>query len=78
MPENKLDAQQRRKAANAGHANEEEAFERVLDSILQLPASAPIDPNCSWCNWRRGDSPRNLRFCGFHQSVRNNLRQGVW
>jgi hypothetical protein len=36
---------------------------------------AAVDPNCSWCNWRRGDSPRNLRLCGYHQQLRNNLRR---
>lgn len=60
-----------------GHANEEEAFERLIDGVLQLPLGSQVDPNCSWCNWRRGDSPRNLRFCGPHQIIRNNLRAGI-
>jgi hypothetical protein len=66
-----------RKEANAGYANAEEAFERFIDSVLQRPLAEPgqPDPNCSWCNWRRGDDPRNLRLCGFHQRVRNNLRR---
>jgi hypothetical protein len=77
MPISKLAQEQQRKAANAAHANEEEAFERFIDSLVQLPAQRPRDPNCSWCNWRRGDSPRNLRLCGFHQMMRNNMQRGV-
>lgn len=62
-----------RDAANAGYANADEAFERFIDGLVQLPAGSPVDPNCSWCNWRRGDSPRNLRFCGPHQIIRHNI-----
>jgi hypothetical protein len=64
------------KRINAGHANEEEAFERLLDGLLQMPIGQATTPDCSWCNWRRGDSPRNLKFCGFHQAMRNRLRGG--
>lgn len=66
-----------REAAAAGTANPEEAFERFIDSLVQRPLDEPgkPDPHCSWCNWRRGDDPRNLRMCGFHQRLRNNLRR---
>jgi hypothetical protein len=60
--------------ANEGHANPDEAFERLLDSLLQLPSGMLTMPKCSWCEWRRGDSPRNLKLCGFHQALRNRLR----
>ncbi len=66
-----------REKLNAGHANEDEAFERLMDGILQLPAGTLVNPDCSWCNWRRGDSPRNLKFCGFHQQLRNRIRGGA-
>lgn len=62
------------KQANAGHANPDEAFERVLDTMFALPEGSIKSPVCSWCNWRRGDSPRNLNFCGYHQKQRNALR----
>lgn len=72
------DEKQRSQAANAGYADEEQAFERFIDSLVQLPADGTVkaDPNCGWCNWRRGDSPRNMRLCGFHQQMRNTLRGG--
>jgi hypothetical protein len=78
MPTNeKLSARQEREALNAaGQSNADEAFERFIDGLVQLPPANLPDPNCSWCNWRRGDSPRNLRFCGFHNRLRNNMRQG--
>jgi hypothetical protein len=60
--------------ANLGHSNEEEAFERLLDSFLQFPSTVAPMPDCSWCNWRRGDSPRNLRLCAFHTGMRNRIR----
>jgi hypothetical protein len=60
--------------ANAGHADPEQAFERFLDGLIQLPAGLPVSPACSWCNWRRGDSPRNLNLCGFHTTIRNRMR----
>ena len=72
----KLEEQRRRDEANAGHANPDEAFERFIDGIVQRPANVQADPNCSWCDWRRGDSPRNLRLCAFHQRLRNILRGG--
>lgn len=65
---------QKMKDANAGHANADEAFERLLDSILALPEGSVKSPVCSWCNWRRGDSPRNLKLCGMHTKQRNALR----
>jgi hypothetical protein len=71
----RLEEQRRREELNAGHANPDEAFERFIDGVVQLPVGAAVDPNCSWCNWRRGDSPRNLRLCGYHQQLRNNLRR---
>jgi len=69
---------QRQQSANAGHANPDEAFERFIDSIIGLPVGTPVDPNCSWCNWRRGDSPRNVKLCGGHQVMRNNINAGTW
>ncbi len=36
------------KDAHAHYANAEEAFERVIDSLLQLPTSTPVDPKCLW------------------------------
>jgi hypothetical protein len=68
------DEKQAMKQANAGHANPEEAFERVLDTLFMLPAGAVKSPSCSWCDWRRGDSPRNLQFCGYHRKQWNALR----
>lgn len=62
------------KKANAGHANPDEAFERVLDTLFALPQGNVQSPACSWCHWRRGDSPRNLNFCGYHAKQRNALR----
>lgn len=68
---------QRHANANAGHANPDEAFERLIDSVLALPVGMVPTPDCSWCNWRRGDSPRNLKLCGHHQIIRNNLWNGM-
>ncbi len=70
--DNKLN--QEIKKANAGLANEEEAFERVIDTILGLAPGQVKSPACSWCNWRRGDSPRNLQLCGEHRKQFNSLR----
>lgn len=68
------DTKQEMKKANAGHANPEEAFERFIDTLLALPEGSVKSPVCSWCDWRRGDSPRNLTLCGHHQKQRNILR----
>lgn len=72
-----LTEQKRREQANAGLSNADEAFERFIDAVISLPVGTPQDKNCSWCNWRRGDSPRNLRLCGGHQIMRNNMLRGI-
>lgn len=73
----KLEEQRKRAQANAGHADPEQAFERFIDGLTQRPSNIPLNPNCSWCDWRRGDDPRNLTLCGFHQSLRINIRGRV-
>jgi hypothetical protein len=58
--------------------NPEEAFERFIDTLTQLPPGVPKNPNCSWCNWRRGDAIGNISMCTYHGAFQARLRGSPW